>query len=445
MSFADFLFERFEAHRDADAVVWRGQSFNYGWLLERFRTCREMLFRSGEVVSLEADFSPSAIAALLALIDRDCIVVPITTLTEAKREECLEIAEIEVCLRLGSDGQFYVERETIAAKHSLYQELRGRRHPGLVLFSSGSTGRSKAAVHDFAPILDKFRLRRHSRRAIALLQFDHIGGLNTLLYTLSNTGCLIVPPDRSPDGVLGAVEEHRAELLPASPTFLNLMLLSEAHRRYDLSSLRLVTYGAEPMPESTLARLRAALPQVELQQTYGLSEIGILRSKSRSRDSLWVKLGGEGVRTRVVDGMLQIQSPSAMLGYLNAPSPFTEDGWLPTGDIVEQDGEYYRILGRDSDVINVGGKKVHPAEIESAIEGLENIAAVTVYAEPNPITGSIVCAKVFLADPEEPKSLARRIKQHCRRRLEPWKVPVRVVVVDESSISDRFKKRRDKA
>ena len=143
-----------------------------------------------------------------------------------------------------------------------------------------------------------------------------------------------------------AIERFQVQILPTSPTFLNLLLLSGAYERHDLSSLELVTYGTEVMPEPTLARLHEILPRVRLLQTYGLSEVGILRSKSKSSDSLWVKVGGEGFQTRIVDGMLEIKAQSAMLGYLNAPSPFSEDGWFKTGDAVEVEGEYIRILGR---------------------------------------------------------------------------------------------------
>jgi acyl-CoA synthetase (AMP-forming)/AMP-acid ligase II len=93
-----------------------------------------------------------------------------------------------------------------------------------------------------------------------------------------------------------------------------------------------------------------------------LSELGILRCKSKAADSLWVKIGGEAFETRVREGLLEIKAKSAMLGYLNAPSPFTDDGWFKTGDLVEVDGECFRILGRKSDLINVGGEKVYPAK-----------------------------------------------------------------------------------
>jgi long-chain acyl-CoA synthetase len=328
------------------------------------------------------------------------------------------------------------------ARIALYSILRERQHPGLILFSSGSTGKSKAAVHDMAGILDKFKVPRHQQRTIPFLLYDHIGGVNTMLYTLSNGGCLVTVTSRAPDDVLAAIEKYQVALLPTSPTFINLILLSEAYKRHDLSSLKTVTYGTEPMPESTLKRFHELFPHINLQQTYGLSEVGILRAKSKSSDSLWVKVGGEGFETRVVDGILQIKARSAMLGYLNAPSPFTEDGWFNTNDAVEVDGEYLRILGRVSEIINVGGEKVYPAEVESVIQEIDNIAEVTVYGEKNPITGNIVCARVRLRQDEDPRQVVIRVKQYCAERLRRFQVPVKVIVDQTEQYSERFKKKR---
>jgi acyl-CoA synthetase (AMP-forming)/AMP-acid ligase II len=196
------------------------------------------------------------------------------------------------------------------------------------------------------------------------------------------------------------------------------------------------------MPQSTLDRLAQVFPNITLQQTYGLIELGVLRSKSRENGSLWVKVGGEGFQTRVVDGVLQIKSASTILGYLNAPAPITPDGWFITGDAVEQDGEYFRILGRKSEIINVGGEKVYPVEVESVIQALPNVAEVTVYGEKNPLLGSIVCAKVRLREPEEPQAFIDALKRFCNGRLDRYKVPVKVIVIDQQQFGDRFKKSR---
>jgi acyl-coenzyme A synthetase/AMP-(fatty) acid ligase len=223
---------------------------------------------------------------------------------------------------------------------------------------------------------------------------------------------------------------------------LNLLLLSQAYKRYDLSTLKIVVYSTEIMPETTLKKCHEVFPDVKLLNWFGTTEIGTLRAKSKSSDSAWVKMGGEGYDVRVRDGMLQIKTPWAILGYLNAPSPFTEDGWFITGDLVECDGEYMRILGRKKEMINVGGEKVHPAEIENVIAELDNVKEVGVYGEENPIMGNIVCAKISLIEPEDPKAFITKVKSHCASKLDRYKVPVKITIVDHKLHSDRFKKMR---
>jgi len=442
----EFLVQVFGEYRDDEAIIWHEQIFTYGWLLERIGEWRGVIHEHGispgAVTAIEADFSPNGVALFLALIEHGCVLVPLTSSVEAKKPEFMEIAEVEVSLKLDEKDSLEIVRRDRTATHPYYQTLHRLGHAGLVVFSSGSTGKSKAAVHDLTGLLDKFRVRRRQLRVVNFLLYDHLGGVNTMLYTLSNGGCMITVPDRTPDGVLQAVEEYGAELLPTTPTFINLILLSEAYRHHDLSSLKTVTYGTEPMPESTLKRFHELFPNIVLQQTYGLSEVGVLRSKSRSSDSLWVKVGGEGFETRVIEGILQIKARSAMLGYLNAPSPFTEDGWFNTGDAVEVDGEYIRILGRQSEIINVGGEKVYPAEVESVIQEMPGIADVTVYGERNPIMGNIVCAQISLNTDEDHRAAATRLKRYCRERLSAYKVPVKVAILDEKQYSDRFKKIR---
>jgi acyl-coenzyme A synthetase/AMP-(fatty) acid ligase len=444
--FIDFMIDVFRENRESDAIVWNDEVFSYQWLLDRVRYWREVVtsedVNGGAVTVLEADFSPNSVALFLVLVESGRILVPLTKAVEEKKPEFIEIAQGEVSFTIDETDNVNIAKLPNSANHEFYDALRRFGHPGLVLFSSGSTGKSKAAVHDMVAILEKFRVPRRSLKTITFLLYDHIGGLNTLLYTLSNGGCIVTVRDRTPDSVLSAIEKYNVELLPTSPTFVNLILLSEAYKRYNLTSLKTVTYGTEPMPESTLRRFHDLFPDIHLQQTYGLSEVGILRSKSKSSDSLWVKVGGEGFETRVVDGILQIKAKSAMLGYLNAPSPFTQDGWFNTGDSVEVDGEYMRILGRKSEIINVGGDKVYPGEVESVIHGIENVAEVTVHGEKNPIMGNIVCAKVSLLRDEDPKEFTKRLKKYCRERLESYKVPVKVAVVNEKQHSDRFKKIR---
>jgi acyl-CoA synthetase (AMP-forming)/AMP-acid ligase II len=440
------LLARFHEYGAREALIWRDQAYSYAWLLARIDQCSTELDRAGVrpgcVVALEADFSPLAVAWLVTLMRRKVIVVPLTESAASKRDEFLETAQVEVVLGVDAHEAVRWTHTARRAEHALYTTLRQRQATGLVVFSSGSTGTSKATVHDLDRLMRKFDVARPPNRAIAFLLFDHWGGLNTLFHVLSNGGCLITVRERTPREVLAAIDRHHADLLPTSPTFINLILLSEAYREFNLASLRTVSYGTEPMPESTLRRFHQLFPSVSLRQTYGLTELGVMRAQSRSPDSLWVRIGGEGYQTRVVDGILHVKAESAMLGYLNAPAPFTDDGWFVTGDRVEVDGDYLRILGRVSELINVGGEKVFPAQVEDVILELPEVAEVTVYGHPNAVTGMAVCARVRPSGTIEAQQLSTLVIRHCRSRLERYMVPVRVVVDDAPQMGSRLKKRR---
>lgn len=441
-----WLLERMQEQSNKAALVWHDQSFTYGWLLDTVSRWQDQLAKyqidAGHVVAIDADYSPSVCALLLALIENKDIIVPLTPAVGPQKSAFLDIAEVEAVFAFDEDERWQLNKRPAGVSHPLMRGLIQRRAPGLVLFSSGSTGKSKAALHDFNELLEKFKTRRHCYTTLSFLLLDHIGGINTLFYTLANGGTVVSVTSRHPADVCRAIEKHRVQLLPTTPTFLNLLLLSEQYKECDLSSLELITYGTEVMPESTLRRLLEVFPNTRFLQTYGLSELGILRSKSKSSESLWVKVGGEGYETKVVDGTLWIRARSAMLGYLNAPSPFDGDGWFNTGDLVEMDGEYIRILGRQSDIINVGGQKVFPAEVESVLLQMDNIKDVIVYGEKNPIVGNIVVACLNLAKPESPVELKKRVYEHCKGRLASFKIPAKVEIVSSQQYSARYKRMR---
>jgi len=443
----DWLWTRMSGWRDAPAFVRDEQRVTYGELLalvDDWRaTFRQEGIKPGQVVAICSDYTPRACALLLALVDHGVICVPLTQSVITQHQEFFAIAEVEVVFTIDEGGQWRIEKREGPPTNRLLVDLSSQKAAGLILFSSGSTGKTKAALHRFDALLEKFKMQRQRVCTLTFLLFDHIGGINTLLYTLTNGGTVVSVAQRDPNTVCQAITRHRVEVLPTSPTFLKLLLISKAYERHDLSSLTLITYGTEMMPNNTLQDLHRALPQVRLQQTYGLSELGILRSKSKSSESLWVKVGGEGFETKVVDGILWIKARSAMLGYLNAPSPFDADGWMNTGDMVDVDGDYVRFLGRRSEIINVGGEKVFPVEVENVILQLDNIKDVVVNGKANPVVGNVVIARVTLFEPEEPEALQRRIRGFCRTQLPAYKVPSVVQIVTHELHGARFKKMRN--
>ena len=438
----DWLLDSMRARTDAPALAWEGGTATFGDLLARVARFESVLdsceVHAGDVVAFVGDYSPGTCALLLALIQRGAIAVPLTDAVAARRSTMLSLAQASHCFTFDSNDDWRHEAVQAEVTHELLLGLAASGRPGLIIFSSGSTGPMKAALHDFDRILEKFKLPRPRRVTLTFLLLDHIGGINTLLGALACGGMIVAPTSRDAVEVCRLIERHRVDLLPASPTFLGLLLLSEAYRHFDLSSLKLITYGTEPMPASTLRRLHDAFPQATLQQTYGLSEVGILRSKSKSSDSLFVKVGGEGFETKIVDNLLWIRSQSAMLGYLNAPSPFDAEGWMNTGDAVEVDGEFIRILGRTTEIINVGGSKVSPADVESVLLELPNVQDAVVFAAPHAVTGQVVAARLRLAEPEDPDALRTRVRAACRLRLARHQIPVHVEVADGPLFGARF-------
>ena len=306
MSAVDFLVDAFRAHSNREAIIWNGESYSYEWLSNRLHYWMGVLISNnvepGTVAILEADFSPNSVALLLALVQAHCIVVPLTKSVEGKKSEFIEIAGGMLSFRLDEHDNATIKRLNNYRPNEFYDKLRQLGHPGLVLFSSGSTGKSKAAVHDFAPLLEKFKVSRHALRTISFLLFDHIGGVNTLFYTLSNGGCVITVQDRMPDNVLRAIQNFRVELLPTSPTFINLILLSEAYQAirpelFEDRNLRYRTHAGEHAQKVQRLISRSAIapdlrtfgsrnPPLKIQEfglLVGESGRGRFRNESRGR------------------------------------------------------------------------------------------------------------------------------------------------------------------
>ena len=386
----------------------------------------------GDVVALIGDFDPASIATLLRLIDLGVIVVPLTVETRREHEYFFETAGVDVVIEAGT-----VRSRENAGRSELVGVLRQRGHAGLVLFSTGTTGRPKAILHDFTLFLRRFETPRPTLRTLNFLLFDHIGGINTLFHTLFNKGIVIAPESRSVDAILETCRLHRVEVLPTTPTFLRVMLMSGAVPEKVPPCLKVITYGTERMDQPTLDDLCRLLPDVDFRQTFGMSELGIVRVKSEARNSLFMKVGGEGVETRVINQVLQIRSESRMVGYLNAPSPFDAEGWYDTKDLVEVRDGLYRVVGRTSDVINVGGLKFMASEVERVVLEFPSVSLVKVEARPNPITGQHV---ELLVEPV-PGGLVDKaeLMTFLRSRLQPHMVPKRVRF-DAVSVGHRYKK-----
>lgn len=438
---------KFTLFSDSVALCFENKAYTYSTLLERITQYENELTEvsNGSVVNIISDYSFEAISLFFALAKKKCIVVPIVTENPeeiAKRQDAVA-ANLTINLRKTGEGQ-YSYHDNDRQAHELVCKIIEQQHSGLILFSSGSTGTPKAMIHDLDVLMSTYLDKRKKALSIMVfLMFDHIGGLNTLLNSLAMGAKIVIPNQREPEHVASLIEIEKVNLLPVSPTFLNMMLIANVHKTFDLRSLRMVTYGTEAMPESLLLKLKVELPKVKLLQTFGTSETGIAQTSSRSSASLEMRIDDPNLEYKIVNGELWLKSKTQILGYLNHDMSNFSNGWFQSGDLVEEsDGGYLKIIGRIKEVINVGGEKVLPSEVESVVMEVCGVEDCVVYARPNAITGQTVAVNIVLVDGCTAKDIKSSVRKYCKSKLEAYKVPTKYLFNQDAGVGERFKKIR---
>ena len=430
------------------SIIDHNGSFDFEDLRRQIRHYGDLLIneiQDGETVVIYSDYNFFSISLLLSLSSRLINVVPIVNTTDKEFEEKINSCYPQKIITVKDNGEIDISLNSTQGLEKL-DDVYSKGDTGIILFSSGTTGKPKVMIQNFSELIRNIPTPRRQKSLVFILflMFDHIGGLNTLLNCLVNGSTIVIPKDRNPSTIIESIEKHHVNVLPTSPTFLNLMLMDQSFDPDKLKSLRLITYGTERMPNHLLRRLNELLPKIKFLQTFGTSETGILKTISKSSDSLYFKISDPDKEHKIIDGELYLRSKTSIKGYKNHDnSSFKEDGWFATGDLVEQDEEgFIKIVGRKNKVINVGGLKVLPSEIEEIINSVAGVIDSTVYGEKNEITGNIVCSDVFINDGNiDHNDLKKTIKRTCRNQLDKYKIPVRINVKLKLEINKRGKKK----
>lgn len=437
----DFI-ERFQDFSERVAIIYRDKCFTYKDLFEKinhYSTLASSLPPHSKVAII-GDYSFENIAFFFALYQHKHIIIPI--LSQQGIEEKYQESGVE-----------YVFNQNIPSLQTLHNpkeiSLNLGNHSGLVLFSSGSTGKPKAMLHNLDNLIAQFENKKVKQLNMLLfLMFDHIGGINTMLNIFSTGQTAIIPENRKDvNHIASLIEKYKIAILPASPTFLNLMLLNKVNEVYNLSSLKMISYGTETMPETLLKNLQNTFPKTKFLQTFGTSEVGIMQTQSESSKSLFIKLSDPNIEYKIVEGELWIKSKTQVLGYLNASMENFVDGYFKTGDLVESKNingeEYIKIIGRAKEIINVGGEKVLPQEVEGVIMQIDGVLDCLVYGEKNTITGQSVSCEIVVDEKKIPTNeIKKMIRSFCKGKIDNYKIPSKVICKDSLESSERFKKKR---
>jgi long-chain acyl-CoA synthetase len=274
---------------------------------------------------------------------------------------------------------------------------------------------------------------------VLCVPFHHVAGLVGVLVGLAGGNVAVLQRRFDAGGWLRSTERYRATRSFLVPTMLQRILDHPSFGSTDLSTMRLITYGAAPASDELVARAVAAMPQVDFLQVFGQTEtLGAVTALGaddhRAGRTGSVGKAMPGVEVRVVDPVTGEDLPDGEVGEFWVRAPHTATtGWVRSGDLVRRDADgYLYAVGRMSDVINRGGEKIDPVEIETVLRAHPLIADVAVFGFADADLGEKVGAAVVAAQAMDSDAL----QTWCREHVASFKVPQRIVFVDEIPLTE---------
>lgn len=299
------------------------------------------------------------------------------------------------------------------------------REPGLLLQTSGSTGEPKNVFHSWASLFDSVTVRPDLARSrwMTLYPTTRFAGLNTLLHGLANRAVVIIPTALNPRSIGEHLVSWSPTHLSGTPTLWRTLLMQVPLSGSWRDGILQVTLGGETVDQAILDLLGVTFPQARVTHIYASTEAGVCISVSDGHagfPSAWLNNADRRVQLSINEG-------GELLVHRRGPRSIvlegTDGGWWPTGDLVRIEGDRVFFLGRNSDILNVGGAKVSPAAVEACLAEVAGVAASRVFARKSSIAGTLVAAEVVPAAGAEHTELRRRILQQCRARLAAYAVP----------------------
>ena len=327
--------------------------------------------------------------------------------------------------------------------HNLALEPRGPRPSGLtllstewVLFTSGTSGTPKLVGHTLAALTGAIPAQGALEPRPVWATFYDIrryGGLQMLLRALvGGFDLLVTEPEESAGGFLHRMRSAGATHVAGTPSHWRRALMSP-----ELQGLepRYVRLSGEIADQPVLDSLRLRFPDARIGHAYASTEAGVgfeVTDGLAGFPASLVEREDGPVQLRVIDGALHLRSPRAAHGYLGAGAERLSDaqGWVDTGDLVERRGDRLHFLGRRSGVINVGGLKISPEEVEAVINACPGVRISRVGGRASPVLGALVSAEVVLAAGMEPAGARAQILAHCRAALPSHKTPASLRFVE---------------
>lgn len=306
--------------------------------------------------------------------------------------------------------------------------------PHLIL-TTGTTGPPRGVRHDWSRLLRRAgRIGSGAGERWLLAYGPHqFAGHQVLIHVFAAGATLVAPAPRRPREGLAAMRQLGVTHASATPTYWRFLLAELRADGGPTPGLVQITLGGEAIPGPLLSELTKTFPDAAVSQVYAASEFGSTGSMRDGQPGLSVDVLDRGdaadIDMKIVDGELWVRSRSGMLGYYGE-EPIEADGWRPTGDLVDIEGDRVLFRGRSSEIINVGGVKVHPLPIEERVSAVPGVAVARVYGRPNALTGAVVALEVVALPGVDGEALEDALRAACDD-LAPAARPRSIRLVDD--------------
>ena len=387
-----------------------------------------LLATSGQLLSALAMIELDGVARRLLLCPPD--------LDWDRLELLLEQADIDTIV---TDRPFHRSR---AGKYIVIGvDLPDRRAMGSkvdratewLMLTSGTSGLPKIVQHTLdglaGAIIAEGPARGRNATWATFYDVRRYGGLQIFLRAVICGGSMVLSePGEAVAAYVARLRAGGVTHISGTPSHWRKLLMSGASADFSPQHVRL---SGEIADQAVLDGLAHAFPNASIGHAYASTEAGVCFSVEDGREGFPAHLIGQsrdGVEMKVVDGSLRIRSQRTARAYVGADAPPLADaeGFVDTGDIIEQRGERYHFIGRRGGIINIGGLKVHPEEVEAVINRHASVQMSRARSRRSPITGAIVVADVVLADgndAERHATIRTEILNQCKDCLAVWKVP----------------------
>jgi cyclohexanecarboxylate-CoA ligase/acyl-CoA synthetase len=410
----------------------------------------------GDVVALQLPNTPEFVFSYLAIARLGAVTCTLHMPYRGAEVQALmrhSRARLAICLPQSKDmfdgrGIAFNEIEPSLPFHP--ENEPKPEDPFLLLYTSGTTAAPKGVVHPYSTMLGNGRVSApehgltENSRVLCAAPLSHLYGLYSLHCAWAVGACTVLLPAFKPDDLGSTVHSLKPTALWTAPAHVAACRAAGAFDRYDWSSLELAIVSGSIAPPQLMRGVAERVPRCAVTQLWGMTELQAgLYTRPRDPFEMSATSAGRpspGTEVRLSEeGELQVRGPSLFSGYLNDPTEtrkaFTADGWFRTGDLGEARGDYFAITGRSKDLINRGGVKINPADVEMLLDAHPRVLQSALVPMPDPVLGEKACVFISLKDPRQQVSLMDLVDYLLESGIAKNKFPERLVIVTEMPLT----------